>query len=340
MQKDSYHPSSTSSNSESILSIDISKGGTVACGIDNGIVDILQLSNKQTITTLYPPNWTKEQSQLTDCGCNSVIFANGNQNILYCSYDRRIFKYDLRQKDALCKSFEYSKEEINQVVVNYTESYLASGDDAGCVVVIDLRSEAVPMDKCCHDSICSSVQFLPNQNLKLISAGMDCKLNYFDIERNVDPLQIIDINQINKSISNHGTTLNPPFIHHLDATYNLNRIACAANDTNIYIFEMDYQDNELIHTQCLSGHTLCANQSHFARWPVTNCLATAGNDGKLMIWDLLDDTEDDETIQYPPPVIIDHGCKVNWVSTSEISSHSVLISDLSPALTLYSNITI
>ncbi|EDV26145.1 uncharacterized protein TRIADDRAFT_55956 [Trichoplax adhaerens] len=339
MQVERYHPSSAKADN-SILSVDISQGGTVACGIDHGVVDVLELSNKQTIRTLPPPNWVEDQS---DYGCNSVIFANGSQHVLYCNDDRRIFKYDLRQQNPLCSSFDYNKEEINQIAVNCTESHLAACDDAGFIVVIDLRNGAVYMDKCCHDSICSCVQFLPNQPFKLISAGMDCKLNYYDIDSEENPtvLQTININDISPSESNHATMVNPPFIHHLDVAWNSNRIACATNDSNIYVFETDYEEDELVHTQCLSGHSLCANQSHFTRWQSTNYLVSAGNDGKLMLWDLLSDGSDeneDEECEYPAPVVIDHKCKVNWIASSDAPSQIIMVSDLSPSITLYSNI--
>lgn len=88
--------------------------------------------------------------------------------------------------------YNYNKEEINQVVCNSKSSFLAAADDGGDVKIIDIRQQCLYKTlRAGHESICSSVQFLPWKPWEVITGGLDSKLVMWDFSKG-RPYKVMD----------------------------------------------------------------------------------------------------------------------------------------------------
>ncbi|XP_057950121.1 uncharacterized protein LOC131145076 isoform X2 [Malania oleifera] len=112
------------------------------------------------------------------------------------------------------ESYNYNKEEINQIVCNSRSSFLASADDCGDVKIIDINQHCLYKTlRAGHTSICSSAQFLPWRPWEVITGGLDSKLVMWDFSKG-RPYKIMDFGmpELNSG-SNAAECLNPAFIH-------------------------------------------------------------------------------------------------------------------------------
>ncbi|XVF27464.1 hypothetical protein REPUB_Repub14bG0109700 [Reevesia pubescens] len=149
---------------------------------------------------------------------SSLCFNSGNENIIYASTGNEVKCLDVHMLAENSwkplESYNYNKEEINQVTCNSKSSFLASADDGGEIKIIDIRQQCVFKTlRAGHTSICSSVQFIPWRPWEVITGGLDSKLIIWDFSKG-RPSKIVDFGLPDMSSgSNAGQCLNPAFVH-------------------------------------------------------------------------------------------------------------------------------
>ncbi|KAJ9565927.1 hypothetical protein OSB04_001893 [Centaurea solstitialis] len=95
------------------------------------------------------------------------------------------------------ESYNYNKEEINQITCNSKSSFLAAADDAGDIkplVVNGVCSLHIHFSlvSLTYFQICSSVQFLPWRPWEVITGGLDSKLIMWDFSKG-RPFKVMDL---------------------------------------------------------------------------------------------------------------------------------------------------
>lgn len=78
---------------------------------------------------------------------SSLSFKSGNEDIIYVSSEKEIKCFDLHKLDGASwkplGSYNYNKDEINQIACNSRSSFLASADDTGDVKIIDIHQHCI-----------------------------------------------------------------------------------------------------------------------------------------------------------------------------------------------------
>ncbi|CAN1150104.1 WD repeat-containing protein 53 homolog [Linum perenne] len=95
---------------------------------------------------------------------SSLCFKPGNEDILYVSSENEVKCLDVLMANEwkTLKTYNYNKEEINQISCSSGADFLASTDDGGDVKIIDIQQHCLYKTlRAGHSSICSSAQFIP-----------------------------------------------------------------------------------------------------------------------------------------------------------------------------------
>ncbi|GMH30475.1 hypothetical protein Nepgr_032318 [Nepenthes gracilis] len=178
--------------------------------------------------------------QLGDSPISSLCFKQGNENILYISSGTEVRCYDvlLATSGKPLQSYNYNKEEINQIACNSKSLFLAAADDCGDVKIIDIQQQCPYKTlRAGHTSICSSVQFLPWKPWEVITGGLDSKLVMWDFSRG-RPLHVLDFGTLDGWGKRSVECCNPAFVHaiavpEIDMLDKLNKICAVARGDGI-----------------------------------------------------------------------------------------------------------
>ncbi|CAL1410426.1 unnamed protein product [Linum trigynum] len=144
---------------------------------------------------------------------SSLCFKPGNEDILYVSSGSEVKCLDVLMANDWkpLRTYNYNKDEINQIACNSRAAFLASTDDAGDVKIIDIHQHCLYKTlRTGHSSICSSVQFIPWRPWEVITGGLDSKLIMWDFSKG-RPVKIVDFGS--NSSNNTTQCLNPAFVH-------------------------------------------------------------------------------------------------------------------------------
>ncbi|KAK2975162.1 hypothetical protein RJ640_017375, partial [Escallonia rubra] len=181
-----------------------------------------------------------------DVRCKDVLFVMkvGNEDIIYVSSGNEVKGFDVHlglvSKASSCKyiglaliihvlstaimkatswkpleSYNYNKEEINQIVCNSKSAFVAAADDGGDVKIIDIRQ------KCLYKTLRAGhkmYSFFLGDNGKValfavITGGLDSKLVMWDFSKG-RPCKILDFGIPGaETRDNAGQCFNPAFIH-------------------------------------------------------------------------------------------------------------------------------
>lgn len=94
--------------------------------------------------------------------------------------------------EAVCGSVTLNSEEVNALSLNATGGWLAAGDDAGEVRLVDLAAwrpgpaPARPQQRTLrrgHANLVTAVAFRPRSQWEVVSGGADCQLVHWDAGR-------------------------------------------------------------------------------------------------------------------------------------------------------------
>lgn len=147
---------------------------------------------------------------------SSLCFKPGNEDIIYISSENEVKVFDIHMLASWkpLENFNYNKEEINQITCNSKSSFLAAADDGGDIKIIDIRQKCLYKTlRAAHESICSSVQFLPWRPWEVITGGLDSKLIMWDFSKG-RPFKVMDLGKSDPESSSSGAQcFNPAFVH-------------------------------------------------------------------------------------------------------------------------------
>ncbi|KAJ7550648.1 hypothetical protein O6H91_07G111000 [Diphasiastrum complanatum] len=148
----------------------------------------------------------------------SLCHHSGNENHIIAAAGQTIYLMDVRlgpDGGELCK-FQFNTDEINQVAINQSGTFIAASDDSGEAKVIDLRGQKVFKTlRGGHVNICSSVQFHPKRSWEVLTGGLDCKIINWDFSRG-KLIKGIDLSlDPGNSAHDFAGVCNPPFVHAL-----------------------------------------------------------------------------------------------------------------------------
>ncbi|XP_038986280.1 WD repeat-containing protein 53 isoform X2 [Phoenix dactylifera] len=168
---------------------------------------------------------------------SSLCFKAGNEAIVYASSGTKVSCLDIHMVSSWkpLETYNYNKDEINQIAYSSKSNFLAAADDSGDVKIIDTSQQCLYKTlRAVHTSICSSVQFLSWKPWTAITGGLDSKLAMWDFSRG-RTYNVIDYGmpEVDSTVScgNVGQCLNPAFVHsiavpEMDMLQGLNK-ACA-----------------------------------------------------------------------------------------------------------------
>ncbi|KAK9706821.1 hypothetical protein RND81_07G153900 [Saponaria officinalis] len=179
--------------------------GFIATAAEDGCVCLFDLRCKNV----------QQVMKLANDAISSICFKQGNENMIYLSSGTEVKCIDVRMDspEKPLESYNYNKDEINQISCNLKSSFVAASDDSGDVKIIDIHQRR-PFKtlRNGHDSICSSVQFVPWKPWEVITGGLDCKMIMWDFSKG-RPFLILDFGKLDDRKGNDEQFCNPPFIH-------------------------------------------------------------------------------------------------------------------------------
>ncbi|KAG6419277.1 hypothetical protein SASPL_121493 [Salvia splendens] len=309
---------------------------------------------------------------------SSLCFKPGNEEIIYVSVENEIKCFDLHMVcfdfvtflssnaitnslvqcvrhswKQLEESYNYNKDEINQIACHPKSSFLAAADDAGDV------------------KICSSVQFLPWRSWEVITGGLDSKLALWDFSKG-RPNKIMDFG----SGGNAGQCYNPAFVHalvvpDLDFVDSVGKICVVARGdgvVNVINLEpehaaqkskntskpkmgtksqlkedsptVDQNDRNLHLDYSKGGHVAAVSCVSFSTFGEKGKLIiSGGNDKSVKVWDWMKSHDGGgQTSNGSSDIVcssITLSRKVNWLCTTPSDSENLVVCDTSKLVKVY-----
>ena len=104
-------------------------------------------------------------------------------------------------------SYQISHDDIGCLDFDEEGICIASADDRGDVIVVDVTSGKVSMQCTAHENICSCVCFSPYAQNELFSGGLDCHIKSWDTE-----LGEIFWEESTLSAESQAQMINPPMV--------------------------------------------------------------------------------------------------------------------------------
>lgn len=294
--------------------------------------------------------WNKDGSLVTSTQLpvqGEVTCISSTPMKLAVSIDTTLFLYDPKNLATPTESCSHNKDEINQICVNRSDSFLLSSDDSGEVQVLDVGTGRLKPYRslCKHSNICSAVAFNPLKHWEAISGGLDCRIMLWDFSRG----KSLDTLNVQEALpdSDEPTTylINPPMVHALCWVGRLPLVAVGLGNGLIVLCSVTGRKIKLVcsrrfHTKGVASVTCLELVEHGT---TTYVIVSGGNDGKLVWTKLIKDTEntkgsvDSYMLSEEPLAIYGHGSKVNWItSVSGWGQNIVGVADQTGIVSLYS----
>ncbi|GFS24978.1 WD repeat-containing protein 53 [Elysia marginata] len=232
--------------------------------------------------------------------CTSVLFSKEKPNLIYAAFGQEVVMLDtLRMTDPIFV-FKSNQDEVNQVVLDSKEEYLAACDDGCEIKVFGLQDRKVFKSlRYQHTNICSTALFRPNRKWELFSGGLDCRLVHWDFSK-PKCLNQLNMQAIQATPGDESYMLNPPFIHHISASPDGSRFALALENGRIPI--LDGKGKHLQHQHTLHAHGQGVSQVLFFS---DSSLISGGNDCFVSQWDL-SQTKDAQSVLDDGMTSMDH----------------------------------
>jgi len=230
--------------------------------------------------------WAPEGQLLTsytqdDSECTSAVFSHNNPHIVYAAFGEEVHMLDLNRSKDPVFVFKSNQDEVNQLVLDSKDKFLAAGDDSGEVKVYGLQDRKVFKSlRHKHTNICSTVSFRPGRPWELLSGGLDCRLVHWDFSK-PKCLHQFNTQQLFATPGESPHMINPPFVHHIATSPSGAIVACALENGQLPI--LDASNKKMEPKYALFAHRLGVSQVQFANEDI---LISAGNDSTVVKWDL------------------------------------------------------
>ena len=277
--------------------------------------------------------------------------SNVNPDVLYIAYGNMILVTNFNNFPIVNHTYSFNDDEINSLILNPDENYLAACDDSGQIKMVDLSGKRLYKTLRKHTNICTSVCFIPHRKKELLSGGCDNKLIRWDYTRN-KAFCIIDMKDFGVSNTDVNSYLvSPPFIHCLDITSSGNLIACGTENALVQLF--DCVGGKTTFRCTLKAHSQGVAKVHFTCFTGDQVplLLSAGNDGFIYGWDpenchcrhttngTASPKPEESQDNFPESTfVINHGEKINWICTivhPEDNQRLIVVADNTHSVTLY-----
>ncbi|KAJ3702225.1 hypothetical protein LUZ61_005930 [Rhynchospora tenuis] len=298
---------------------------------------------------------------------SSICFKSGNDDFVYASAGTEIICLDIRtgSQSEPVETYNYNKDEINQITLNSKTNVLAAVDDCGDVKIIDTNQKRLCKSlRGAHSSICSSAQFIPWKPWALITGGLDSKLALWDFSKG-RKLLVIDYGL--QENTNLGQSLNPAFVHSiavpqtdkiLGTSYKICAVARGDGVVDVLDLESELRaitkprsnkgggqsanshesGEKRIHLDYSSGgHTAAVSCVSFSTFGERGkFLISGGNDSSVKVWNWSNRFSSLESSSVDDLALsIDIKKKVNWLCTSPTDSENLIVCDTSKVLKVY-----
>lgn len=258
-------------HTSTVLCVDVQQqSGQVISGSEGGEL-CLWSPNGQLVKKVNRPN----------CDCTSVVFSKETPHIFYASFGQEILIFDSNSLPEPIFTFQSNVDEVNQIVLDAKEQFLASCDDAGDIKVFGLQDRKVFKTlRFKHTNICSTVVFRSGRPWEVLSGGLDCRLVHWDFSK-PKCLNQFNMQELYATLGDPLYMINPPFVHHVSDSPNGLTYACALENGRIPVLDASHKN--LQPRYALFGHSQGVSQVQFIN---DSLLISSGNDACLALWDL------------------------------------------------------
>ncbi|XP_059156864.1 WD repeat-containing protein 53-like [Physella acuta] len=283
--------------------------------------------------------------------CTSVVFSRENPHIIYAAFGQEVLMLDAQRLQEPVFVFQSNQDEVNQIVLDAKEQFLAACDDSGETKVFGLQDKKVFKTlRHKHTNICSTAVFRPGRPWEIFTGGLDCRLVHWDFSK-PKCLNQFNMQEFYATPGDTPHMINPPFVHHMVTSPSGNTLACALENGQVPVIDASQKNIQPKHT--LFGHLQGASQVHFL---TEEMLLTAGNDCCINQWDLT------KAALYQPGAVylngigasadpdeernlaitelcrvrtLSHQCKVNWMVPYVAQDNKFLyVADQTPDITI------
>lgn len=265
---------------------------------------------------------------------------------VWLSVGSQIYTYDLRHahmpiltEPSLVMNLQ-SQDEVNQIAFSNQSfrgqsTHIAAADDAGCIRFSDTIQEPLRNPKVAvhgSGSMVPCLAFRPRvKGLELAAGGTDCRVALYDLQRPKKALSFYKFTQYQAS----NQVCNPPMVHTLDFSPSGSLLAAGAGDGTIGIFGIDNR-RLVLRAKIEDAHSGSIASVLFPAWiPAVNTqgdhaatssdrlLASAGNDGKVVLWDLGNNVADQDSVDPFSLFPIDIGARESRTVTDGVRDISL-----------------
>ncbi|KAK1275083.1 hypothetical protein QJS04_geneDACA023664 [Acorus gramineus] len=264
---------------------------------------------------------------------SSICYKGGNEDVVYAALGTEVVGFDVHMASSWkpLETYNYNKDEINQISFSSRSTFLAAADDSGDVKIIDTRQKCLYKTlRSVHTSICSSVQFLSWRTWGAISGGLDSKLAMWDFSKG-RPYKVIDFGRYATRMTETGNSsnqcFNPAFVHSIavpeeDMSIGLNKIcAIARGDGIVEVIDIE---SELANTSSKARKGFNSRSIDKAKENLDEC------QGKRL---RLDYASGGHTAAVSCVVFIT--LQVNWICTTPMDSENLVVCDTSKVMKIY-----
>lgn len=215
-----------------------------------------------------------------------VTFHPSEEHLLIAATETDVLGFDLRSERVLLqepaqKAMGIANDEINQIVVDSSGSFVAIAEDSGEVHLLNLstwKRERTLAGKCGHSNICSSVTARPGKEWGLASGGLDCMVTFWKRTGKGKAVPINpDVTDDSATSSGGCQLLNPPFVHSVSYSLDGKSLAAGLGDSTVAVLDSDSGAQQ---ERFRGGHAAGVAQVLYT--PVG--LFSAGNDLEICLW--------------------------------------------------------
>ena len=171
---------------------------------------------------------TLNQSRKTLFSCDEETNSELNQlklfkDLLYAANSEYLQIFDVNALKQV-GNYKISRDTINSIEINQSNTLIACSDDLGDIKLLDLRAKTLLTNKKVlkkHDNICYCVKFNPSNENELFSGSFDSTILKWDL-RSMSCASIINISEVlsrkqeeNTDQNSLVSTMTPCFVHSL-----------------------------------------------------------------------------------------------------------------------------